>query len=159
MLYLRLQGLEAFESLSDRELSTTSARKTIHVASFEEDASCFQVAGAWYQRERLGAITAGDIVGPQLVRGNETGIVLSSEAGRPPLGQVAVLTCRPSEPVERASGPFLLMLGGFDSPLTLLEGAVPTSFLTLAYPLPEGSKLQEILTSIDLPSEISEGAV
>ena len=151
LFILRIQGLQAFKPLE----STDLRRPSVMSASFHDDHDAFEVVGGLYPREAILARSATEVLGPvaQSVDSagrSKTTVFLGPQEHFPPRGLVLTLSATAVPTVGSSGDPFMLMLGGFDSPLSLLTPEADASFLALAYPARRPDELRALLRTIDL---------
>jgi hypothetical protein len=151
LFVLRLQGLAAFQKLGVKDTEDRS----VLFAGFSDDIQAFQVVGSLLRRSDVLARSNVDVLGPVVnsldTSGNlRTEILLGPPTDYPLHELVMTMRVLPARPVGRIEDPFLLMLAGFDSPLSLHTPEAESSFLALAYPVRNPSVLSQIVRSIDL---------
>lgn len=151
---VRIHGLSRFEPVTERD--TKSRRDRILVgAEFDGEVEAVDFIGYWYPKQHLLTKTSEETLGPLVqFRGptgaTETGALACPASNMPPRERVVVLSAVASTPTADMK-PFLLMVGGFDSPLSLTEPQAETSFLMLAYPREAVELVSDLFPSVDLP--------
>ena len=152
-------GVSDFKPLRDDEIESADERTATLSAELDHPADAFKIVGQWYSKAELERQSGGGTLGPKFTStskdGTErNGVVLGPMKGDAPRSHVLTLTCEPIDRISTESPSFLLMMAGLDPPSTPKESR---SFLALAYPILNASKLRERLGTIDIERDQGSG--
>lgn len=152
---IKLQGLNEFVKVDQKEHTKNTDKQIILNYNFSKPPQAIKFVGRWYSRTNLIKRIKGKVTGPKVPCETDDGkkyigFLITHPFKHIDQNYVLLLVCEEIPIIDKNRESALTFIGGFDHPDILNDLTKDTTFLALLYPASNYDELIKQIGSIDL---------